>query len=160
VIATGGAAPLTAWFPIASTASDPSLETVLDRLRRGAEPPRTAGDERHVAGAERVIPVAGGAGFVMPHYAERGDAAPTIAAVATYFGGEFRAGRSAVAALGPAVPSPTSPVPGQDSGARGDALGRARALYDEARAALRAGDWDAFGRAYDALGAVLGRRSP
>lgn len=34
---------------------------------------------------------------------------------------------------------------------------RAAALYDSARAALRRGDWPAFGEAYDALGRLLGR---
>jgi uncharacterized membrane protein (UPF0182 family) len=160
VIATGGTDPRTAWYPITPTAADPSLETVLDRLHRGAEPPRAAGDERHVPGAERVIPVGGGAGFVVPHYAERGDAAPAIAAVATYFGGEFRTGASAIAALGPPAPGAAVPTPGQGPPTGADSLGRARALYDAARAALRAGDWAAFGRAYDALGAALGRRSP
>jgi hypothetical protein len=37
---------------------------------------------------------------------------------------------------------------------------RADSLYRVMRAALERGDWTTFGRAFDALGASLGRRSP
>jgi hypothetical protein len=46
-----------------------------------------------------------------------------------------------------------SPTP-QDFRARADSL------YREMRAALSRGDWTAFGRAFDALGATLRRRVP
>jgi uncharacterized protein len=53
----------------------------------------------------------------------------------------------AASAAGGAVPTPV-----EDEA-------RARTLYDAMRAALRRGDWGAFGAAFDSLGAVL-RRVP
>jgi hypothetical protein len=37
---------------------------------------------------------------------------------------------------------------------------RVRQLYDEMRRATARGDWSAFGRAFDTLGAILRERNP
>jgi uncharacterized membrane protein (UPF0182 family) len=160
-IALGGAQPRTAWLALDESPADPSYETVVDRLRRGLDVTATARGERVTAGAERVVPVGGAAAYVMPHYVDRGESAPLLAGVTTYFRGEYRQGTATLAALGEpllAAGDSTGAAPLAADSAGG--LARARSLYDAARAALRAGDWAAFGRAYDALGAALGRDRP
>jgi hypothetical protein len=79
------------------------------------------------------------------------DAPPRLIGVAIRIGGVTRTGRTIAAALG--VPD--------TAGARAlttDVFrARVAALYETMNAALRAGDWVAYGDAWAALGALLGR---
>lgn len=159
-VAVGGPQPRTAWLPADGAPADPSYETVVDRLTRGYDGAAAGRAERVVAGATRVIPVGGAVAYLVPHYAERGESAPLVAGVTSYYQGSYRQGATTLAALG-APPAPADSALPRAVAATGAAgLARARTLYEQGRAALRAGDWAAFGRAYDALGAALGRRRP
>jgi hypothetical protein len=161
VLGVGGPNPVTAWLAIAPAVAEPSYETVVDRLRRALDVEALGRGERVVAGAERVVPVGGSAAYILPHYADRGDAAPQLAGVTTYFAGQYSQGASALAALAPATaPAAAGPRVADGGAAAASGLAQARALYEQARAALRDGDWVAFGRAYDALGAALAPRRP
>jgi hypothetical protein len=100
----------------------------------------------------QVVPTRDGPAYIQSFYEWPPDAAPRLAGVAVLLAGEARAGSSLADALG--VPSARGP------GALPDAVFRARvsALYDAMQAALRAGEWSAYGEAWAALGRLLGRR--
>jgi membrane protein implicated in regulation of membrane protease activity len=85
----------------------------------------------------------------------RAGATPALARVATVAGDTLRAGPTLAAALGLAAREPGMPV-----ATPADLRSRASALYTEMREAMRRGDWSAFGRALDALGAALRAPAP
>jgi len=159
-VALGGPRPRTAWLPADGAPADPSYETVVDRLTRGFDGAGAARSERLAAGAARVVPVGATVAYLVPHYAERGESAPLVAGVTSYYQGSYREGGTTLAALGSAAAPPHSAGAGDVGVSGAPGLAPARALYEQARAALRAGDWAAFGRAYDALGAALRREQP
>ena len=153
VVSLGGTRPRTGWVPVNGSAADPSYETVVDRPARGFDAGVAPRTERVEAGAARVVPVGATVAYLMPHYVQRGEGAPLVAGVSSYFEESYREGAGTLAALGGVAPGPVAVRP--DTTVAG-ALARARTLYGQTRAALRDGDWSAFGRAYDALGAALG----
>ena len=75
--------------------------------------------------------------------------------VATVVGDTMRAGPTLSTALGLAARAP-----GTTAATPTDLRSRASALYTEMREAMRRGDWSAFGRALDALGAALRAPAP
>ena len=111
--------------------------------------PRVVGS---LPGQVRALPVLGAIVFLQPTYERAGDGSPMLAAVVVTAGDSTRTAHSLAAALGGAGPASV------DAGSRGDRLTRARGLYDSMRQALRRGDWNAFGRALDSLGATVGSR--
>jgi uncharacterized membrane protein (UPF0182 family) len=102
------------------------------------------------------VPLRGDLAFVQSTYAWRPQSAPTIARVAVVQGDSARTARSLAAALGAAAPAASGAAPIAGLSPQGFRA-RAESLYDSMRDALRRGDWTAFGRAYDALGRLLGR---
>jgi uncharacterized membrane protein (UPF0182 family) len=98
--------------------------------------------------------VAGALAFVRPEYRVAAESAPVLlrTAAATSRGVAF--GRTPSEALALASGNVAAGA-AQVQVPSGDALTRARQAYRESRDALRRGDWGAFGRALDAVGAAL-----
>jgi hypothetical protein len=179
LVALGGPTPRTRWVPLAG--ARPRWADVREQLRDptraiGAAPRATATDtlgvtgasdtarfvtSDSVAGAEprvtgairgyvRALPVGGAIVFVQPTYERGGEGSPALASVVVALGDTARVARTLLGALGGAGARSV------DGGTRGERLARARSLYDDMRQALRRGDWNAFGRALDSLGATVG----
>jgi uncharacterized membrane protein (UPF0182 family) len=91
--------------------------------------------------------------WVQPVFLLRNPGAPALAAVAVVAGDSARAAPTLRDVAAPGVAPPDS----AELVAPGDVRARARTLYESMREALRRGDWRAFGAAFDALGALLGR---
>jgi uncharacterized membrane protein (UPF0182 family) len=123
---------------------------VLDRLRTADT---TMHDNGLVRAPVRVLPAGGLPLYAQAVYQWRPGGSPRLARVAAMVDDSVRVGTSLIAAVGGAVTTrSTEPTP-RDFRARADSLYRAM------RDALAHGDWSAFGRAFDALGAAL-RPSP
>jgi uncharacterized membrane protein (UPF0182 family) len=155
IVALGGAQPTTYWFPLA----EPALRwaAVLERLARAPDAPPSARDVALRRGPVRVIPLRGGAAaYVQTTYAWRSDGAPTIARVAIHGTGSTRDsvsfGGSLAEAAGASLGGPGS---GEEELTPPDFRARVSDLYAAMRDALRRGDWNAFGKAYDELGRLL-----
>jgi uncharacterized membrane protein (UPF0182 family) len=100
----------------------------------------------------RAIPIRGGIAYVQPTYRWRSQNSPALNRVALLVGDTARAFDPAAA---PVTKGTETPLPA------GDLKTSVTALYAAMRDALRRGDWAAFGRAFDALGRVLGpQRAP
>jgi uncharacterized membrane protein (UPF0182 family) len=110
-------------------------------------------DARIRFGEVRVVPVAHGLALVQPAYVWKADVPPTIARVAVARDTIVTTGRTLAEALGVAPVASTDTLPLS----AGDFRARVKELYTRMHAALQRGDWVAFGRAYDALGQLLGR---
>lgn len=145
IAAAGGSSRGTSWIPVASDGQ--RWGAVVDRLH-------AADTLLHEPGAARaplrVVPVSGKPLYVQPSFVSRLGAVPTLSHVSTLMSDTVRVGVTLAAAVG-AVP----PVRGNGSGTAPTARGRADSLYRAMRDALSRGDWTAFGRAFDALGAAL-----
>ena len=147
IVATGGELPVTRYLPLASgPAWGESLERLATTGRGGRD------DARHVAGRVRVVPAGPGQlALVQPRFSWPVAGAPTLDGLVALVGGELKAGRTLAAIGGPADGEPsTRPM---------DAVTRQRLgpVYDRMRAALKAGDFAAFGLWLDQLGRALGR---
>lgn len=151
LVERGGAVPASLWFPLAR----PTLRwaTLVERLRAVVDSGAAAAAREGsiVRGAVRAVPLGDGVALVQTSYAWRAQNAPTVYRVAVLAGDSLRVGSSLAEALGaPTVPTGAPGLPA-------DERMRVRILYDSMRAAVRRGDWTAFGSAYDALGRLLGR---
>ncbi len=158
VVARGGRDPRAVFEPV----GDAFLrwETSIDALRGLSNDANAqVGEGRVVAGAIRAVPLNGSLVIAQPYYAWPQSDPPRLAGVAVRDGRTAEGARLA-SSFAAAVLAPDTAV---DIGSEGDddvgAVLRSRAgvLYDSARAALRRGDWNAFGSSYDALGRLLGR---
>jgi hypothetical protein len=156
LVALGGASPRTLWLPAAGV--EPRWRDVTDQLRSAADRaaiPTTVvgpGASAVVRGRVRVLPVAGRLVYVQPTYVRTGDGRARLATVAVLADTLASAARDLAGALG------TSPAASREPGASAPpAALRARiaALHDAMREALRRGDWQAFGLAFDSLGAAV-----
>ena len=98
-------------------------------------------------GRIQLIPAAGGMAFVQTFYEWPPDAPPSIAGVVVLQRGAIRTGASLSEALGATRPA--------SAGGTGSLRARVAALYDAMSAAMRRGDWRAFGEAYSQLGTLL-----
>ncbi|MDQ3810600.1 MAG: UPF0182 family protein, partial [Chloroflexota bacterium] len=154
LIATGGEEPTTYWLAVDTRQT--RWSAVVDQLHQLPDTPAVLPrDTRAARGAVRALPVAGEVAYAQPTYAWRAGAAPSLVRVNVLAGGSVAGGRTLAAAsttppAGAAARTPPSPQ---------SFRARVGALYEDMRAALRRGDWSAFGRAYDALGELL-RASP
>ena len=104
-------------------------------------------------GRVRIVPLDGGQLlFVQPLYAWRTDGA-TLLGIATTTDTIVTAARTLPDALGTrgSTTESTAPI------ASAELRTAAEQLYARMTDAMRRGDWVAFGRAYDALGALLNR---
>jgi hypothetical protein len=151
LLASGGADPGVHWLPLEQPS--PRWSTVADQLRRALDTTVSAPrDARAVHGRVRMVPLAGGQLlFVQPLYGWRADGA-TLLAIAATTDTVVTAAHSLADALGArGTTEATSPI------AATDFRTAAEQLYARMSDAMRRGDWVAFGRAYDALGALLNR---
>jgi uncharacterized membrane protein (UPF0182 family) len=145
LIGVGGATRATIWYPLASPG--PRWSVVLDRLRSLDSAGSAAREGPLAHGRVRAIPIHSGIGFVQPTYRWRPQSSPTLNRIALLAGDTARSLAPSAASItrGAAVPL----VPGELKTS-------VTPLYAAMRDALRRGDWTAFGRAFDALGRVLG----
>jgi hypothetical protein len=150
--ATGGAARATYWLPLAQPGSRWSSITTQLKSALDSGVPAAAGT-RVLRGAVRAAPLRDGILFAQSAFAARADVPMTLLRSAVLANGTVLAGRNVSQALG-------APPIAADTGSLTPAAFRARvtALYGQMHNALQRGDWVAFGRAYDALGALLARR--
>jgi uncharacterized protein len=145
VAAPGGNSRETRWVPLA--ADGQRWGGTVDRLRAADS---VSHEATVVRTPVRVVPVDGKPLYLQTGFRWRAGSSPQLARVAAVVGDSARSGPTLASALGL---SPTAP--GVASAAPGDLRTRAESLYGEMRDALRRGDWGAFGRAFDALGAAL-----
>ena len=151
VIAVGGAARRTYWMPL--PVKGPRWSAVVDRLQRPADSSVVPGS-RTILGAVRAVPVAGGLAFVQTAYAMREDGPPAVTRVSAFIADSVRSGRTLADALGVPLSADSFGVPLTEQ----DFRSRVTRLYAAMRAAMRIGDWVAFGTAYTELGVLLGRQ--
>jgi uncharacterized protein len=129
-------------------APGPRWTSVLESLQSAADSAgfgRTLPDARR--GRVQAVPTEGGTAWVQSYYAWPADGPPRLAGVVVRRGESLTTGRTLAEALG--VRLPVSAVPN-------DAFReRVARLYGAMQAALRAGDWRAYGDAWAALGRLL-----
>jgi hypothetical protein len=145
-IALGGPAHRSLW--LAAGESAPVWSEALDRLRATD----TVSASLLVRGYVRAVPVRGQIVLVQPRYDWRGGGAPRLLYVAAVSGDTVQAARTLLQ-LGGRVPESAATE-------TTDFRARVKQLYDELRRASTRGDWAAYGRAFDALGALLRQRRP
>jgi hypothetical protein len=143
-IALGGGAQRSVW--LAAGASSPVWSEALDRLRAADT---LSGAATLVRGFVRAIPVNGGVVLAQPRYDWRGGT-PRLLYVSTFIADSVRTSRTLLQLAG--RPPDATVADGVDF------QERVRQLYDEMRRATARGDWSAFGRAFNALGALLRSR--
>ena len=154
VVSVGGAQPATYWYRLA----EPGLRwpAVLERLLRIPETPVPPRDVTLRRGPVHVVPIRGGAAaYLQTTYAWRSDGAPTVARIAVHGVGVTRDSVAFGTTLGDAIgvrPDATDVTPAVTPA---DFRQRVNDLYAAMRDALRRGDWNAFGKAYDELGRLL-----
>lgn len=146
LVARGGAEPRTEWH--ATPALSLRWDQILERLQQTADS-AAIGHQRRPArrGRVQVLPVGGSLAFVQSFYQWSADGAPALAGVVLLQNGVARAAPTVAELFGT----------GRSVTAAGaEALrGRVTILYDQMAAAMRLGDWQAFGDAYAALGKLL-----
>lgn len=158
LVSRGGDLPRAEWYapppnPIAGAPKPAKWRDVLDQLASRAAAAgfgrARASDKR---GAVQVIPSRDGFAFVQSFYDWPADGPPSLTGVSLLLGSQLTTGPMLSVALGLPAASVAPVVPGT-------AVSHAQIarLYDEMASAMRSGDWVAFGRAYSALGRLLGR---
>jgi uncharacterized protein len=145
-IALGGPTPRSMWLPAGETA--PVWNDALDRLNAADTVPASL----LVHGYVRTIAVGGQMLLIQPRYDWRGGGPPRLLYTAALSGDSVRSARTFLQLAGRL---PMSPSLGA-----ADFRARVRQLYDEMRRASAMGDWAAFGRAFDSIGAILRERQP
>lgn len=145
-VALGGPAHRSLWLPAGESA--PLWSEALDRLRAAD----TVSASLLVRGYVRAVPVADQIVLVQPRYDWRGVGAPRLMYVTVLTGDTVRSARTLLQLAGR--------VPDTTAVSTGDFGTRVRRLYDDMRRASARGDWAAYGRAFDALGALLRERRP
>ncbi|MDE3150810.1 MAG: UPF0182 family protein [Gemmatimonadota bacterium] len=153
LVAEGGPAHRTLWLPD-SAARGPIWHDVLDRLSAADTTARERG-ESVVHGVVRAFMVGRHVTYMQPVYRWTPGAVPQLLHVLYTVGDSVRVAPTLRQAAG--VPAPAVPGPRMSAQEHARAL---RDLYQAMRDALRRGDWTAFGKAFDALGALLSRPVP
>ena len=150
VAAEGGSPRATVWIPLVS--GDVRWTSVVDRLR-GTD--TTGHDNGVVHAPARVVPIGGRPAYFQSVFQWLPGGTPRLVHVSAFVSDSLAVAPTLAAILGGVEPSQqVAPVAPQSFRVRTDSL------YRVMRAALARGDWAAFGRAFDALGAALGRRAP
>jgi hypothetical protein len=152
VTSDGGAEYNPRWVPL--TAPGMPWTALVDRLQHPGDSLRAIiRDARVLQGLVRVIPTAEGPLTIQTHYTTRPDGTPQALYVSVMHGDTVATGASVSGAMG--LPMPTvaaSPLTPEELRTR------AEALYGTMREAMRRGDWNAFGAAFEALGRLLRAR--
>jgi uncharacterized protein len=145
LVALGGEAPRTEWHRVTPS---PRWNDLLSTLQLGADSAGFGHQRRYARrGHVQIIPATSGIAYAQSFYEWTPDAPPSLAGVVFLQHGEIHKGATLSEAIGVTRPLPAS----------GSASLRARvaALYDLMGAAMRRGDWQAFGDAYSQLGRLL-----
>jgi uncharacterized membrane protein (UPF0182 family) len=144
LVALGGPMHRTVWLPAGPNA--PVWSEALDRLRAIDT---TSGAGLLVRGYVRAVPIGEHVLLVQPRYDwRRGNGAPRLLYVSAALGDSVRTAKTLMVLAG-RLPDSTLSQSSLDFRAR------VRQLYDDMRRASASGDWSAFGRAFDALGALV-----
>lgn len=153
LVSEGGPGHRTAWLAAAGQ-SGPLWHAVLDRLARADSAAHPA-DASAVHGVVRAFMLGDQVAYSQPVYDWTPGAVPRLLDVA------YLAGDSALVAptLRHARGVTLAPRPGAPA-APADLRRAVAQLYQTMRDALRRGDWEAFGRAFNALGRLLAGSSP
>ena len=138
-IALGGPSPRSVWLPLDSA---PMWNRTLDRLRAADTMP----GQTVVRGFVRAIPVGNEVVLAQPRYEWR-PGAPRLLYVNAFMADSVRSAPTLLELAG----RPASPRSG------GDFRARVTELYEAMMRASERGDFEAFGRALDELGALLAR---
>jgi len=138
--ALGGPSHRSAWLPATDPA--PLWGEAQDRLRAAD----TVSVSALVRGFVRPVPVGNRIILVQPRYDWR-SGSPRLLYVTAAFGDSVRSARSVFQLVG-RLPS-TRPISNADFRAR------VKELYEDMRRASTRGDWGKYGRAFDALGALV-----
>jgi hypothetical protein len=146
LIGFGGATGRVVWHRLA--APGPRWSAVLDRLRSLDSAGIAAREGPLAHGRVRAVPVRSGLAFLQPTYRWRAQSVPSISRVALLFGDSTRS-------LVPPLTTANHPMP--ITTVLTEPKASAAALYATMRDALRRGDWAAFGKAFEALGRLLGQ---
>lgn len=146
VASTSGVTRVTSWIPLVSDGR--RWGAVVDLLRVADTTRRDGG---LVRAPLRVVPVGSQPLYVQPTFEWRPGANPSLYRILAARGDSVRSGNTLASALGLATDSSAN-----TAGAGRSGQPRADSLYRAMREALGRGDWGAFGRAFDALGTVLG----
>jgi len=149
LVARGGLFPRTT---LLAPGNDRNWTGILEDLQEAADNAgigRALKDSRR--GRVQAVPTAGGPMFVQSFYEWPADGPPRLAGVVTLRGDARRVGRTVADALGQPASEAGRAMPSEAFRAQ------AALLYDAMGAALRAGDWEAYGDAWAALGRLLGR---
>ncbi|MEP6690915.1 MAG: UPF0182 family protein, partial [Gemmatimonadaceae bacterium] len=156
LVGFGGVDHAVRWVPLARPG--PSWSGLEEQMRRASDSASaTTHEAQLVRGRIRVVPVGNALAFVQPAYFWPSDGAALLARVVVFDGAVLRSGVTLADAVG-LVPNtaPDTLTPATPAAFRA----RVESYYDQMRTALRRGDWIAFGRAYDALGALLAQAPP
>jgi uncharacterized membrane protein (UPF0182 family) len=145
LIGNGGVSQRVSWYRLPPPG--PRWSAVLDRLRSLDSAGSAARDGPLAHGRVRAVPVHSGIAFLQPTYRWRAQSVPSINRVAVLYGDTTRSVAPPLL-MGNHAPQPS---------AGGEPKASAASLYAAMRDALRRGDWVAFGRAFEALGRVLGQ---
>ncbi len=144
VAAESGTQRVTTWIPVRSNGA--RWGGVLDRLRAAD----TSGRENGLVRSPlRAVPVAAQPMYVQSVFQWRPGGSPRLVHVEALVVDSLHVGPTLAAALGASDGARTPQSAPRDFRARADSL------YRVMRDALARGDWSAFGRAFDALGASL-----
>lgn len=149
LVAKGGDSPHTEWHRSTPTFG---WSEVLEKLQHGADSAGFGHQRRYSRrGRVQLFPGPGGTAYVQSFYEWPPDSPPVLAGVVILQRGEIKTGATLGEVLGMARAAASS----------GTASLRARvaAIYDAMSAAMRRGDWRAYGEAYSQLGRLL-RSSP
>jgi uncharacterized protein len=145
-IALGGPSQRSVWLPAGE--GSPLWSVALDQLR--ASDTTTPAPVR---GYVRAVPIRGDVVLVQPRYDFRGGGPPRLLYVSARLGRDsVRIGRTLLEIAGR--------MPAVLAGGSTDFRARVNELYETMRRASARGDWAAYGRAFDALGALLAQPRP
>ncbi len=144
LVAMGGSSQRSLWLPAGETA--PLWNEALDQLRAADTIPASL----LVRGYVRAVSIAGQIVLIQPRYDWRVGSAPRLLYVSALVRDSLRTARTLFQLAG--RPAQTAAV------GSADFRTRVRELYEEMRRASASGDWAAYGRAFDALGALLRER--
>lgn len=137
------------WHPLDS--AGPHWQVIVDRLQHAGDSLRASVRNARLAqGAVRVIPTDDGVTAFQTTYVLRADGTPQVLFTTLLIGDETAVGSTLMEAAGMPMPTlPATPPTPEEFRAR------VESLYEIMRDAMRRGDWNAFGAAYEALGRLL-----
>lgn len=137
------------WHPLDSVG--PHWQVVTDQLQLAGDSVRgSVRGARLAQGSVRVLPTDGGVVALQTTYVLRPDGTPQVLFVTLLDDARVTVGTTLMEAAGMPMPAPPSTPPTPE-----EFRERVEALYEMMRDALRRGDWNAFGAAYEALGRLL-----